>query len=135
MGEDDYTRRLHFHVERIIQNEPIGFVNMDAEMGFIQATEAVRFLYWVGMNEVEGPINAAANGTISLKELIALIEDKNEKRAKIVLLGPDEIRSPYAVPASWYMVTNKAQQLAFTFSELQQWLPDLVGSISKSTTK
>ena len=135
MGEDDYTRRLHFHVERIIKDEPIGFVNMDAEMGFIQATEAARFLYWVGMNEVEGPINAAANGTISLKELIALIEDKTEKRAKIALLGPDEIRSPYAVPISWYMETNKAQQLGFTFSELQQWLPELVEAIAKSTTK
>lgn len=135
MGEDDYTRRLHFHVERIIQDEPIGFVNMDAEMGFIQATEAARFLHWVGMNEVEGPINAAANGTISLKELIACIEEKTKKQAKIALLGPDEIRSPYAVPASWYMVTNKAQRQGFVFSELHEWLAPLVEAISKSTVK
>ena len=78
MGEDDYTHRLHFHVERIINDEPIGFVNMDAEMGFIQATEAARFLHWAGMNDVEGPINAAANGTISLKDLIALIEENGQ---------------------------------------------------------
>lgn len=135
MGEDDYTRRLHFHIERIIHNEPIGFVNMDAEMGFIQAAEAARFLYWIGMNEVEGPINAAANGTISLKELIALIEEKTEKRAKIALLGPDEIRSPYAVPSSWYMETDRAQRLGFSFSKLQQWLPELVETIAKSTVK
>jgi nucleoside-diphosphate-sugar epimerase len=135
MGEDDYTRRLHFHVERILNDEPIGFVNMDAEMGFIQAIEAARFLYWVGMNDVEGPINAAAHGTISLKELIALIEEKTKKRAKIALLGPDEIRSPYAVPDSWYMVTNKAQQQGFEFSELHEWLPPLVEAITKSTLK
>lgn len=135
MGEDDYTRRLHFHVERIINGEPIGFVNTDAEMGFIQATEAARFLAWVGMNEVEGPINAAANGIISIKALIALIEEKTEKRAKIALLGTDEIRSPYAVPASWYMTTEKAQQAGFTFSKLNEWLPSLVEEIAKSSAK
>ena len=28
MGEDDYTRRLHFHVERILNDEPIGCYNL-----------------------------------------------------------------------------------------------------------
>ena len=135
MGEDDYTRRLHFHVERILQGEPIGFVNMDAEMSFIQATEAARFLEWAGMNAVEGPINATADGVISLKDLIALIEEKTEKRAKIALLGTDEIRSPYAVPASWYMTTVKAQKAGFTFSELNDWLPSLVEAIVESSAK
>jgi nucleoside-diphosphate-sugar epimerase len=135
MGEADYTRRLHFHVERILNDEPIGFVNMDAEMSFIHATEAARFLEWVGMNEVEGPVNATANGIISLKELIALIEEKAGKRARVALLGTDEIRSPYAVPASWYMTTEKAQKAGFTFSELQEWLPPLVEKIVESSAK
>lgn len=135
MGEDDYTRRLHFHVERILNEEPIGFVNTDAEMSFIQATEAAKFLAWAGMADVEGPINATANGVISLKALIALIEEKTNKRAKIALLGPDEIRSPYAVPASWYMKNDKATNLGFAFSHLQDWLPDLVEAIAKTNAK
>lgn len=135
MGEDDYTRRLHFHVERILNGEPIGFVNTDAEMSFIQATEAAKFLAWAGMADVEGPINATANGIISLKALIALIEEKTNKRAKIALLGPDEIRSPYAVPTSWYMKNDKATNLGVTFSHLQDWLPDLVEAIAKTNAK
>ncbi|MCH7323706.1 NAD-dependent epimerase/dehydratase family protein [Solibacillus sp. MA9] len=135
MGEDDYTRRLHFHVERILNDEPIGFANMDAEMSFIQATEAAKFLAWVGMNDVEGPINATANGIISLRDLISLIEDKTNKRAKIALLGTDEIRSPYAIPTSWYMKNDKATSLGFTFSNLQDWLPGLVEAISKVSVK
>ena len=135
MGEDDYTRRLHFHVERIVNEEPIGFVNMDAEMSFIQATEAAKFLAWAGTADVEGPINATANGVISLKDLIALIEEKTNKRAKIALLGTDEIRSPYAIPASWYMKNDKATSLGFTFSNLQDWLPGLVEAIAKASAK
>lgn len=135
MGEDDYTRRLHFHIERILNDEPIGFVNMDAEMSFIQATEAAEFLAWVGMNDVEGPINATANGIISLKDLIALIEEKTNKRAKIALLGTDEIRSPYAIPASWYMNNERATEKGFTFSHLADWLPSLVEAIAKVSVK
>lgn len=135
MGEDDYTRRLHFHVERILNEEPIGFVNTDAQMSFIQATEAAKFLAWAGMADLEGPINATANDVISLKELIALIEEKTNKRAKIALLGPDEIRSPYAVPASWYMKNDKATNLGFTFTNLEDWLPDLVEAIVKTSAK
>ena len=104
-------------------------------MSFIQATEAAKFLAWVGIEAIEGPINATANGIISLKELITLVEEKTGKRAKIALLGPDEIRSPYAVPASWYMVNDKAQKLGFTFSHLADWLPGLIEEIAKSATK
>ena len=135
MGEDDYTRRLHFHIERILNNEPIGFSNMDAEMSFIQATEAARFLMWAGMENVEGPINATANGVIALKDLISLIEEKTGERAKIALLGTEEIRSPYAIPASWYMKNDKSQQLGFKFSHIDDWLPQLVEEIAKSTPK
>ncbi|MBD8033731.1 MULTISPECIES: NAD-dependent epimerase/dehydratase family protein [Solibacillus] len=135
MGEDDYTRRLHFHIERIVNNEPIGFSNMDAEMSFIQATEAARFLMWAGMGNVEGPINATANGVIALKDLISLIEEKTGERAKIALLGTEEIRSPYAIPASWYMKNDKSQQLGFKFSHIDDWLPQLVEEIAKSTPK
>lgn len=135
MGEDDYTRRLHFHVERIANNEPIGFVNMDAEMSFIQASEAARFLQWAGMEDVQGPINATANGVISLKELIAKIEEKTGQRAKIALLGTEEIRSPYAIPASWYMKNDKAHKLGFTFTQLDDWLPQLIEQIAKDASK
>lgn len=135
MGEDDYTRRLHFHIERIINNEPIGFSNMDAEMSFIQATEAAEFLMWAGMENVEGPINATANGVIALKDLISLIEEITGERAKIALLGTEEIRSPYAIPASWYMKNDKSQQLGFEFSHLDDWLSQLIEQIAKSTPK
>ena len=135
MGKDDYTKRLHFHIVRVLNGEPIGFTNMDAEMSFIQATEAASFLYWAGMTEIEGPINAAANGKVSLKELILLVEEATGKRANIALLGSEEIRSPYAIPASWYMTTEIAQQRGFQFTNLDEWLPQLVEEIVKNVAE
>lgn len=132
MGEDDYTRRLHFHVERIANGEPIGFLNMDAKMSFIQATEAAQFLKWAGMSEVEGPYNATANGNISLSDLIKLIEGATGRSAKISLVGNDEISSPYAIPSSWYMTNEKATNSGFQFSNLHDWLKPLVEAIASN---
>ncbi|PKR84203.1 NAD-dependent epimerase/dehydratase family protein [Heyndrickxia camelliae] len=131
MGENDYTRRLHFHVERVANGEPIGFLNMDAEMSFIQATEAARFLKWAGFSEVEGPYNATASGKIALSELIKLVEEATGKSAKISLVGNDEICSPYAIPSSWYMANEKARNSGFQFTNLHDWLKPLIETIAK----
>lgn len=131
MGLDDYTERLHFHVERIAKEKPIGFMNMDAEMSFITAEEAAGFLKWAGFSEAEGPYNATAAGKISLKGLMDLIEKAAGKRSKIALIGNDEIRSPYTIPASWYMTTEKAEREGYVFSKLDDWLPDLIEQLAK----
>ena len=130
MGIDDYTKRLHFHVKHVANEEAIGFLNMDAEMSFILAEEAGQFLKWAGLTDVDGPFNATAQGTVSLKDLMALVEKATSKQAKIVLVENDEIRSPYAVPASWYMTTEQAEQAGFVFSKLNDWLPGLIDEIA-----
>ncbi|MFJ7697391.1 NAD-dependent epimerase/dehydratase family protein [Lysinibacillus fusiformis] len=132
MGEHDYTRRLHFHVERILHDQPISLPNIDAQMSYITDEEAAEFLYFVGVTPIEGPYNATASGAISLKDLLALIEEESGKRAKISLVGGDEeSQSPYGVPADWYMTNAKAEKAGFTFSQLHEWLPKLVKTLVK----
>jgi len=132
MGENDYTRRLHFHVERILQEQPISLPNIDAKMSFITDDEAAAFLYFAGITPIEGPYNATAVGAISLKDLLGLIEETTGKHAKISLVGGDEkSQSPYGVPADWYMSTTKAEAAGFTFSQLHDWLPTLVKTLVK----
>ncbi len=132
MGEDDYTRRLHFHVNRVSKGEPIGFVNMSAEMSFIQAAEAAQFLKWAGMaEEVEGPYNATANGKISLSDLINLVEEATGKTADIYISENEEIMSPYAVEDTWYMTNEKATKEGFQFTDLHDWLKPLIEAIAK----
>jgi nucleoside-diphosphate-sugar epimerase len=132
MGENDYTRRLHFHVERILQDQPISFPNIEAKMSFITDEEAAAFLYFAGITPIEGPYNATATGAISLKDLLGLIEEASGKHAKISLVGGDEqSQSPYGIPADWYMSTGKAEAAGFTFSQLHDWLPTLVKTLVK----
>lgn len=132
MGENDYTQRLHFHVERILKGEPISLPNIEAKMSYITDEEAAAFLYFAGISPIEGPYNATATGAISLKDLIGLIEEASGKHARISLIGSDEhSQSPYGVPADWYMSNAKAEAAGFTFSQLYHWLPDLVKTVVK----
>lgn len=129
MGEDDYTKRLLFHTERIKNQQAISFMNIDAHMGYISSEEAADFLAWVGEENFQGPIHAAANGLLSNKELIRLIEKISGQKAQIALAGAEDTKSPYSIPKSWYMKTNYAQQLGFKFSDLHDWLPKLIKNI------
>ncbi|MFB7156265.1 NAD-dependent epimerase/dehydratase family protein [Lysinibacillus sp. NPDC056232] len=132
MDENDYTRRLHFHVERILQEQSISLPNIEAKMNYITDDEAAAFLYFAGITPIEGPYNATATGAISLKDLLGLIEETTGKHAKISLIGGDEeSQSPYGVPADWYMSTTKAEAAGFTFSQLHDWLPTLVKTLVK----
>ena len=132
VGEHDYTRRLHFHVENILNEEPISLPNVDAKMSFITDDEAAAFLYFAGVSDIEGPFNATATGAISLKNLLGLIEEASGKLAKVALIGGDDkSRSPYGIPADWYMATTKAKKAGFSFSQLHDWLPSLVQTLVK----
>lgn len=131
LGEDDYTQRLHFHIEHVMHEKPIGFKNMDAQMSFILATEAAQFLRWVGLAQVEGPINATASGCITLTKLMELIEAAAGKAALITLEKDADNPSPYAIADSWYMSNKKASELGFKFTHLDDWLEELIVVITK----
>ena len=132
MGEDDYTRRLHFHTEKVKKGEGMAFINLDAKMSFILADEAAEFLEWAGFSDIEGPFNATAKGSISLRDLLSLVEQATGKQAIITLEEDDTVeKSPYAIPNDWYMTSEKAEKAGFEFSELSSWLPGLVEKIAK----
>ncbi|QRG65600.1 NAD-dependent dehydratase [Brevibacillus choshinensis] len=130
LAEDDYTQRLHFHVEHIQQERPIGIANPQAIMCFIHAQEAAEFLHWVGTSSLTGPINACSNGTIRQQSLMENIAQIVGKPVELVAEQDAADFSPFAFPASFYMDNQKAQAAGFTFRELDEWLPELIQTIS-----
>jgi nucleoside-diphosphate-sugar epimerase len=126
LGEDDYTNRLRFHIDRIKQGTEIGMPNKEAILSFIHSSEAAAFLCWLKDAPVEGPINACAVGEISLHNMIAMIEEEVGEKANIVKESTPENQSPYGLPDSWYMDTTKAREAGFVFTELESWLSVLI---------
>ncbi|WP_058304355.1 NAD-dependent epimerase/dehydratase family protein [Gorillibacterium timonense] len=132
LGTDDYTRRLHVHIERVSKELPIGMPNPQAEMVFIRSDEAARFLLWQADASLTGPFNACSNGSIALEALIKRIEAETGKTAQLVPETEEAGMSPFGVPESWTASNRKAANAGFTFLTLGDWLPELVETIAHS---
>lgn len=130
LGEEDYTERLLFHINKVRNGEEIGIPNPEARLNFISAREAGKFLAWIGSEPFTGPVNACADGDIQLSELINLIESITGKEAKLTAQITDENRSPYGVEKNWTMDNMIAKKLGYEFSELSEWLPRLIELLS-----
>ncbi len=130
LGEDDYTRRLHFHVEHVQQKHAIGFPTLDAKISFISSAEAANFLFWLGRTNPAGQVNACSNGTISLQDLVKLIENETGEKAIIEKDGDNEYSSPFGIEQDWTLSNEKALALGFRFGNLSDWLPTLVHNIA-----
>ncbi|MCY9511553.1 NAD-dependent epimerase/dehydratase family protein [Paenibacillus larvae] len=126
MGLDDYTKRLRFHIEHVLQEKTIGVPNPLAEMGYISSQEAADFLLWLGDSKFAGTINACSDGVISLADLLLFIEDATGKKAITAPDTPKEDQSPYGVKQSWYMDNAKATRNGYHFMKLMEWLPGLI---------
>lgn len=132
LGTDDYTRRLHFHIEHVIDGKPVGIPNPEAVISFIRSDEAADFLYWLGFSALTGPVNACSDGTIAIRDILAMIEAVTGKQAITPGETAEEHMSPFGIEESWYMDTTKARSAGFTFLSLTGWLPELVARLHAS---
>lgn len=132
VSEDDYTERLKFHVDKVLRNEPIGIPNLDARFSFILADEAAKFLFEIAHSSFVGPINPGSTGSMSLGEIISKIENQTGKTAVIEKELTKENASPYAMPATFELNTEKAESLGYQFSDLNQAIDELISYYIKN---
>ncbi|MEI4768711.1 NAD-dependent epimerase/dehydratase family protein [Psychrobacillus sp. FJAT-51614] len=131
IGLNDYTERLKFYVERIVNQEEINLVNLDAAIDFISEEEAGQFLAWIGLSEFTGPINATSNGSVILQDMINIIEEKAKTSAKIISTKIESSVSPFNISETWLIRNEQAKELGFEFRELKEYLPELVEDLLK----
>lgn len=123
IGKDDYTKRLYFYVENVIKEIPMHIDNIDYQMGFIRSDEAGKFMAFLADKDYSGPINGSAYGTISIREILNYVEEKTGKKA--ILLKEGET-APYNSELEYSINTNKADNLGYKFSNLKDWIYDLI---------
>lgn len=123
IGKDDYTNRLKFHVEHVIEEKLMFIEHPDFRYSFIDSGEAASFLLSMAKSDYQGPVNPGSAEDISLGELIGLIENLIGKDAK---LSEDGDPSPYNLPGAWSVNTSHVQSLGFRFTTLDNLLKKLI---------
>ena len=123
IGEDDYTKRLLFYVEHTMKSIPMNIDNLNCQMGFIRSDEAGKFLAFLADKNFSGAVNGSAHGTISLNEIIRYTEVKTGGKAVITADGDS---APYNGKPEYSINTEKAENLGYKFSDLDDWIFDLL---------
>jgi len=123
IGKDDYTKRLYFYVEHVIKEIPMNIDNIDCQMGFIRSDEAGTFMAFLADKNYSGPINGSSHGTISIREILEYVTEKTGKEA---ILSEDGEKTPYNYEPEYNINTNKAEKLVFKFSNLKDWIYELI---------
>ncbi len=123
IGQDDYTERLLFYVRNVMNSVPMNIDNIDFQMSYIRSDEAGKFMAFLADKDVKGAVNGSAHGTISLMEIINYVEEKTGNKA---LLSDDGEDAPYNGEPEYSINTEKAEALGFQFSNLKDWIYDLL---------
>lgn len=123
IGKDDYTERMMFYVEHTIKSVPMHVDNLDSQMSYIRSDEAGEFLAFLAQKSIHGAINGSSGGTISLREIIDYVERKTGSRAIFSDTGDE---APYNGEPEYSINTDKAENLGFQFSNLKDWIYDLI---------
>ena len=122
-SKDDYTKRLLFYIEHAIKGMPMHIDNLDSRMSLIHAKEAGEFLAYLVDKDFEGAINGCSDNTVSIREILDYVETKTGKKPIISSSGE---AAPYNGEPDHSINTDKAKKLGYLFSNLNDWLWDLV---------
>lgn len=126
MGENDYTGRLKFYIDHILNSEAMNIDDYDCGMEFINEKEAGYFLAHLVNTTVTGAINGSSKGQISPRELVEYIEKQTNRK---VILDASGDAAPYnGVLANTTYDTTKARDTGFAFSSINDWIYELINS-------
>ena len=126
LGPNDYTGRLKFYGEHIMENRAMNVDDFEYVIPFIHEDEAGRFMAHLVDKNISGAVNGSAVGTVSAGEIIAYIESTTGKKA---LLSSKADDAPYnGTTSNLSYDLSKAYSTGFVFSNLKDWLFELINS-------
>lgn len=125
MGPEGNTRRLRFYTEHLLAERPMMIDNPDSRMSFIHVEEAARLLAFAAENQVRGTLNAASEGTVSLREMLAYMEARTGKAPVLDAKGTP---APYNGIGDYSLCLDRAEKSGFRFSRVRDWMFRLLDS-------
>ena len=111
LGKDDYTNRLKFYVDHVINQHPMYIDNLDCQMSYIKSDEAGRLMaYMVDKNVTCRSCEWSFRRYYFLAEILKYIEKRTKKRA---ILEDDGMLLHIMVITEFNINSDKAKSLGF----------------------
>jgi len=123
VGLDDYTKRIQFYINHILLEKSMYIDNLNTPLHFIDSQEAGEFMAFLANENITGIFDGASVGTITIKEMIEIIEKFTGKKA---ILSDSGDPAPYNDTPYFELNTQPAQDLGYYFSDLSDWMKLLI---------
>lgn len=123
-GPEDFTGRLAHYVELARAGATLSYSNEDAAVSFMTAHAAADFLFWSGMQDFTGPVNAACDGALSASQLyerVGEVLDTPVRMRPVAAAEPGRL-SPFDLPGRMVLDTSRAKALGYRFGHTDEWL-------------
>jgi nucleoside-diphosphate-sugar epimerase len=122
LGENDSSRRLEWHVERIKHGTPIFVPDRKVRQSLVWSEDAGRFLAWIGDQGYCGPINAASKQPIAIGELAAMVATELNTEVVYSTTMSETNVSPFGFIEESSLAVDLAEGLGFRFTDILGWL-------------
>lgn len=117
IGENDYTKRLSFYIEKVMKGEEFVALKHHEPMSFITENEAGAFLAKLADVDFVGPINACSDGSLTVRAILDLIESQVGKKAMLVEDHKDI--GPYSTFGNATLDNSKAKKIGGYFKTVE----------------
>ena len=132
IGEDDYTGRFKWHLDKLVNEKEMFFPNHEAQISFVTAEFAATALKWLVESDFTGPINIASSNPIKLNDFVGLLATYTGKKPIYSSEASQENHSPYGISESWFMNCSVLNSNGLRSAEIIDWLPVLLDNHFKS---
>jgi nucleoside-diphosphate-sugar epimerase len=125
---DEFTGRVAFLVERILRGERMASFRHPGRTSLVHADDLGRFLAWLSLAELAGPVNACSPEPVTLYDVCAPIEEAAGRTAVIQEVDDapaDPDLAPFSCPADYGMSPELAEHAGYTFLPTREWLRSL----------
>lgn len=130
LDNDDYTKRLHLYVEKVLKHETIQFNNPDASINFVKGSSAANSIVWAIENEQTGSFNISSQDAISRQTFIDWLEEMTGQAIEVDYTDESITSSPFNTRHHWYLNSNKIAEAGFALDDLASWLKPLMKDLA-----
>ena len=132
VGEDDYTGRLKWHIDHVLNNKAMKFTNKECRLSFIHSEQAGAAIHWIGKSTALEAVNCAAPDGLALADFIRMVEQAVKRKAVITTLGDE---SPYNIGKDLWVDTGKLTHLGVKIAPTKTWMPEVITNLHKNMGK
>jgi NAD dependent epimerase/dehydratase family enzyme len=132
LGPNDYTKRLNFHVDRVLRGEEIYFPNLAAKFVMVHESDVAASFECMIENQIVGPLNICAPSPITYSDFCSTLERVLKKPVRLAKKASDANHSPYGQDADWTMNVDRLSSFGFKCQEISTWLPELIADAQAS---